>query len=169
MTVDETNLPLASAPQLTLEQATAEEKLAIWRLNGTEWAGRLSMEAYLRREEFLANQTFTRHGGITFWILVDVTKEPNKREILSSCETLRKRAYVSRAQKDGAGNVEEIVSHGIGSVFCNPSYRGRGYASRMLKELGEKLDTWQQPYGYRSDFTVLFSDIGKVGRDFCVA
>ena len=155
-------LPSPSDPNLTLAQATPEEKLETWRLNGTEWAGRLPLEAYLRREKHLADQTFTRNGGITFWILVDGRKEPNNREILASCESLRKRALVARAETDGDGDVEEIVSHGIGSVFCNPEYRGKGYASRMLEELATKLDTWQQPYGRQSDFTVLFSDIGKV-------
>lgn len=41
--------------------------------------------------------------------------------------------------------------------------RGKGYAARMMKELGTKLDTWQQEDGKRADFTVLYSDIGKVG------
>ena len=60
--------------------------------------------------------------------------------------------------------MENSVSHGIGSVFCNPEYRGRGYAQRMMAELGKKLDTWNQGQGTKTYFTVLYSDIGKVGK-----
>ncbi len=81
----------------------------------------------------------------------------NERPILGSCESFRKRALVARA-----GKLEDVISHGIGSVFCNPEYRGRGYAQRMIEELGKKLDTWNQKDGKKTDFTVLYSDIGKV-------
>ncbi len=95
------------------------------------------------------------------WVLVDSSIPVSKhRKILASCETYRKRALIARQGRQ----VEEIVSHGIGSVFCDPQLRGHGYAGRMMKELGQKLDTWQQEYGKKTDFSVLFSDIGKVGR-----
>ena len=58
--------------------------------------------------------------------------------------------------------MEDVVSHGIGSVFCNPDYRRRGFAQRMIEELGKKLDTWNQEDRKKTDFTVLYSDIGKV-------
>ena len=154
-------LPPSSSPSLAVVHPTQEERLQTWHLNGKSWAGRLSIEAYIRREEHLANQAFTRNGGITYWILVDSTKSPNQREILSSCESLRKRALVARAEGDGSGDVEEVVSHGVGSVFCDPRFRGKGYARKLVEELAKKLDTWQQPDGKRTDFTVLYSDIGK--------
>ena len=80
------------------------------------------------------------------------------RTILASCETLRKRALIAREGQP----VQEVISHGIGSVFCDPALRGKGYARRMLSELGKMLDTWQQQDENKADFTVLFSDIGKV-------
>lgn len=116
------------------------------------------MEAYLRREEYLASQPFSRDGGLTWWILVDTASTASPRTILASCESLRKRAFVRRPHRP----VEEVVSHGIGSVFCNPDFRGKGYARRMMDELGRALDQWQQKDGERADFTVLYSDIGKV-------
>lgn len=161
MTSSVNEVPSSSSSSLTLVHPTQEEKLQTWQLNGKSWAGRLSLPAYFRREEHLANQAITRNGGITHWVLVDSTKAPNEREILASCETLRKRALVARAEQDGSGGVEEAVSHGIGSVFCDPRFRGRGYARRMIEELAKKLDTWQQPDGKRTYFTVLYSDIGK--------
>ena len=99
---------------------------------------------------------------MTFWILVDTASDTDQRTILASCESFRKRALI----KDVDGRVREGVSHGIGSVFCNPDFRGHGYASRMLKELGSILDKWQQKDENAADFTVLYSDIGKVTDKF---
>lgn len=152
------HLPSSSSPNLAIVHPTHDEKLATWHSNGASFRGSMSLPTYLRREKHLENQAFTRDGGITFWILVDTTASPNARPILASCESFRKRALISR----GDGQVQDIISHGIGSVFGNPEYRGRGYAQRMLTELGKELDTWEQENGTQADFTVLYSDIGKV-------
>ena len=150
-------LPSSDSPNLALLHPTQQEKEETWKLNGSSWRGSMPLSIYLRREAHLENQAFTKDGGITFWILVDRTLSPDERPILGSCESLRKRALVA---KDG--KVAEVVSHGIGSVFCNPEYRRRGYAQRMMEELGKNLGTWKQEDGRRTDFTVLYSDIGKV-------
>ena len=150
-------LPPSDSPNLALLHPTQQEKVETWKLNGSSWRGTMPLSIYLRREAHLENQAFTKDGGITFWILVDSTLPPNERPILGSCESLQKRALVARD-----GKVADVVSHGIGSVFCNPEYRRRGYAQRMMEELGKKLDTWKQEDGRRTDFTVLYSDIGKV-------
>ena len=152
------NLPPSDSPKLHLVHPTEDEKTATWTANGQVWRGQLSLPAYLRREVHLANQSFTKDGGITFWILVDTSSTANPRTVLASCETLRKRALIAKKGQ----KVQEVISHGIGSVFCDPEYRGKGYARRMLVELGKMLDTWQQQDGNKVDFTVLFSDIGKV-------
>jgi hypothetical protein len=147
----------SDSPTLALLHPTQEEKIATWRLNGSVWKGAMNLSTYLRREKYLENQGFTRDGGISFWILVDTTAQPNARPILASCESFRKQALIARED----GKVEDIISHGIGSVFCNPAYRNRGYAQRMITELGKKLDTHQQEEGRKAYFTVLYSDIGK--------
>ncbi|KAI9870525.1 MAG: hypothetical protein M1830_004132 [Pleopsidium flavum] len=154
------DLPSGDSPALTLTHPTDAEKVATWKLNGASWRGALSLPSYLRREEHLANQAFTRNGGLTFWILVDGSSpsSPDKpRKVLSSCETLRKRALVA----DEEGNIEEVVCQGVGSVFCAPELRERGYAGRMMKELGKELERWQQKEQTKCQFTVLYSDIGK--------
>ena len=151
------DLPSSDSPSLGLVQATDKEKEKTFRLNGASWRGALCISDYLEREAHLGEQFLTRDGGITYWILVDTTLKADKRPILASCETLRKRAWIAKS-----GKIEEVVAHGIGSVFCNPKYRGRGYAKRMMAELGKKLETWQQPEGKKSMFSVLYSDIGKV-------
>lgn len=155
------NLPLSTSVSLALVHPTEAEKRATWLLNGQIWRGALSLPAYLRREEFLGNQPLTRNGGLSFWVLVDSSTPPsNPRRILASCETIRKRALIAKPGR----RVEEVVSHGIGSVFCDPQFRGRGYAERMMRELGQILDTSRHEADMTIGFTVLFSDIGKVGE-----
>lgn len=154
-------LPKSTSPTLALVHPTEEEKLVQFKLNGAEWRGALNLEAYLRREDVLSSQALTRDGGISYWILID-TANPNALEPdskirlpLASCETYRKRALVWRD-----GKVQETVAHGIGSVFCAPHLRKKGYAARMMQELGKELRTYQTG-DKECLFTVLFSDIGK--------
>jgi hypothetical protein len=135
------------------------------KLNGAEWRGALSPSAYLRREITLSQQALTKEGGITYWILVDTALENNPldpqsgtRLPLASCETYRKKALVWRD-----GKLQEMVSHGVGSVFCGQHLRGRGYAQRMMKELGKALQ-FHQIDSRECLFTILYSDIGKVGQ-----
>lgn len=152
------------APTLALVPPTEQEKLMQFKLNGAEWKGALSLPAYLRREEVLAQQHLTRDGGISYWILVD-TSLPNNpldpdsgaRLPLASCESYRKKALVWQN-----GSVQEVVCHGIGSVFCANHLRKRGYAQRMMRELSKVLKTHQTDDKTECLFTVLFSDIGKV-------
>lgn len=158
------DLPHGSSPNLALVTPTPEEKLTQFKLNGAEWRGALSFEAYLRREEVLSQQPLTRDGGISYWILVDKTAKEtpldptsNARLPLASCETYRKKALVWQD-----GKVQETICHGIGSVFCAPHLRGRRYAQRMMQEVGEVLKTHQTSKERACLFSVLFSDIGKV-------
>jgi GNAT superfamily N-acetyltransferase len=151
-------LPDSKSPNLHLTHPTEEEKVETWTLNSASWGGALSQQDYLEREEYLTKAPLARDGGVTHWILVDKELPPNRRPILASCETLRKRSLVSRD-----GTLTDVVSHGIGSVFCDPEYRGKGYASRMMKELGQKLRTWQAGMkGKICGFSALWSDIGKL-------
>ena len=123
-------------------------------LNSVEWKGALSsVEAYIRREAFLQDQDLTRNGGLTDWALA--RGQGDKRQILSSCETLRKKAFVVTD-----GKLQEIICHGICSVFCSPENRGKGYASTMIKLLGKKLQTWQTDTA-PCLFSILYSDVGK--------
>lgn len=155
------NPPLSTSSSLALVHPTEAERRATWLLNGQSWRGALSLPAYLRREEFLGSQSLTRSGGLSFWVLVDNSSPPSTpRRILASCETIRKKALIAKPGR----RVEEAVSHSIGSVFCDPKLRGRGFARRMMRELAQRLDTWQQEAETTTDFTVLFSDIGKVGE-----
>jgi hypothetical protein len=158
------NLPNGNSSALALVHPTEQEKLIQFNLNGAEWKGALSQEAYLRREATLSQQALTRDGGITYWILIDTTLEGNPldpasgtRLPLASCETYRKKALVWQD-----GRLQVVVCHGIGSVFCAPHLRKRGYAQRLMQEIGQALRTHQTSEDTESLFSILYSDIGKV-------
>ncbi|KAL3495827.1 hypothetical protein BJX62DRAFT_160855 [Aspergillus germanicus] len=153
----ETDLPHGDSPELVLAQATPKERIESIKLNSTEWKGPLDLDSYLAREETLLQQRLTK-GGLSCWILVDGRQPENARTILSSCETYKKKAIVARN-----GKLEDASAHGVGSVYCRPEFRGKGYAKRMLEELSKKIDTWQADSEAKEKplFSVLFSDIGK--------
>lgn len=155
------SLPSGDSPELYLVVATPEEILAQQNANSDEWRGVLPLSAYLRREEMLAEQDLTKDGGITAWALVYQPSGSSEqdRQVVCGCETIRKRALVA-----SNNTVEFVTAHGVCSVFCPPQYRGKGYAGRMMTDLGERLKTWQSK-GQSNLFSVLWSDIGKV-RNF---
>lgn len=152
--------PDYNSPDLHLAHPTPEEKLATWNLNYEEWGKALSKSDYLHREQYLSSVPLTANDGMTYWILVSKTASPNAREIYASCETLRKKAFISKN-----GNVQEATIHSIGSVYCPPKMRGHRYASRMMTDLGHILRTWQIdpkiPGRSNIPASILFSDIGK--------
>lgn len=148
------DLPNSSAATVSLEVASADEELLLRTRNAPNWKGPLSVDGYVRREAFLGLQDATKDGGLTTWVLVD--RKGTKRLILASCETYRKRAYVGRK-----GYVQEVSCHAVGSVFCPPEMRSRGYATRMMEDLRSRLVTWQIEES-PCYFSILFSDIGKV-------
>jgi len=200
--LSEVNLPPARSPTLILAHPTASERRSIWTQSHLKWGGALVLDEYLHREEYLMTVPLAKGGGITHWILTVDGMDPADRPILSSCETLRKRALVAakngesvtvaydkvvngskgngsrnkeKADTTGEGKkVEEVIAHCIGSVFTDPQFRGRGYASRMMELVGERLRSYQGALGSvqgcwhhqtltppLASISVLFSDIGK--------
>ena len=160
-------LPKGDSSTLALVHPTEEEQLIQFKLSSAEWRGALSPSAYLRRENILSQQALTEDGGITYWILIDTALKNNPLDLdsqtrlpLASCETYRKKALAWRD-----GKLQEVVSHGIGSVFCGQHLRKRGYAQRMMVELGKALRTHQADEKRECLFTILYSDIGKVSYE----
>lgn len=149
-------LPSKDSPHLSLEVATPEELRAQQEVNSSEWKGALSLEAYLRREDFLLQQNLTKDGGLTPWMLVYNPQDGSQRYVLAGCESIKKKALVARD-----GKVEDCIAHGVASVFSQPKHRGRGYAGRMMSEVGKKLREWQREGGQDVAFSILYSDIGK--------
>lgn len=157
--VSPSELPVSSSQSISLVVATLLERVQCWHINAHSWRGPLSIPQYVSREAFLERQLLTGDGKITYWILTDTSLSPGRdgaRPILASCETLQKAGYLA-----SDSNIKRLLAHGIGSVFCRHEYRGRGYASRMMRELGKTLETWQQLKGTKSTFSMLWSDIGR--------
>ncbi|KAI1814647.1 hypothetical protein GGS20DRAFT_396654 [Poronia punctata] len=165
-------LPSSSDPSLVLAHPTEAEKRGTWTLNHDEWGGPLNLEAYLEREPFLASTPLAAvsddEGGLIHWILTE--EEGEERRVLASCETLRKTALCVHAGGSGSDEyqVREGCGYGIGSVYTYPEFRGRGYAGRMLRDVGEALKTKKEEKdngggggGGKSMCSTLWSDIGK--------
>lgn len=149
-------LPDALSQSLQLDHPTDRENKAIWTLTSNSWKDALPVDIYLKEQQHLMTVPLAKDGGITQWVLVDNNDPVDQRLLLASCETFRKRSWIS----DPDGNVSEVITHGVASVYSNPKYRGRGYASRLMRELGEVLPTWQTESASCAA-SVLFSDIGK--------
>ncbi|CAF9932404.1 hypothetical protein IMSHALPRED_008883 [Imshaugia aleurites] len=149
-------LPDARSPDLHLSHPTARECQLVWKLSSLAWTDALSLSQYLEESAYLTTVPLAKDGAMTNWILTDKNLSPDQRPILCSCETFRKRAFIS----DRHGNLSENIIHGVASVFCDPALRLRGYGSRLMRELAKILRTFQAetdlPIG-----SVLYSDIGK--------
>jgi hypothetical protein len=144
---------------LVLAEATPQERFDIWTREQPSWGPLYTLPAYINREAGLLSTQLTRQGGLTAWILTDSsTASPGHRPILSSVEVFRKRAAV----RDADGRVRRVTALGVASVFTFEEFRRQGYASRMLSLLGDKMAEWQARDPGSAEFSVLFSDIGKV-------
>lgn len=150
------SLPDAKSENLHLDHPTDQENLIIWTQSAEEWKDALSVEKFIEEAKYMMTIPLAKDGGLTQWILVDKTLPPDQRPVLASCETFRKRSWIS----DAAGNVTETITHGIASVFTSPEMRGRKYASRLMTELAKTLPTWQTE-GAACAASVLYSDVGK--------
>ena len=167
--VSDMGLPSAVSLNLILDEATPSEKYETWLLNYTEWGEGTTLSSFLAKEDHLCNQQLTKDGGMTHWVLVDADGSSQRsrtagkaRQILASCDTIRRRALVAVRSDQGQVEVKDAVAHCLFSVFCREEFRGKGYARRMMEELKKKLDDGAQDEATKPTFSVVYSDIGKV-------
>ena len=149
-------LPDAQSPDLYLTHPTSREFDSIYSLGFQEWGDALTLPQYLEESAFLTTVPLARDGGMTVWFLTNRALPQDNRPILCSCETFRKRTFVTTSD----GHFSEAITHSVASVFCNPKYRGRGYAARLMQELAVILPNWQTE-SKECVGSVLYSDIGK--------
>ncbi|KIW02727.1 uncharacterized protein PV09_06161 [Verruconis gallopava] len=139
----------------TFQEATIEERYQCWRSNSESWAGKLSVEDHVAREEWNGKQSLTRDGGQRYWVF----KGPRYRgaqgetNIYSSVETLKKEVVL----KFSDGTVKNTIAYGIASVFTAPEHRGKGVAAAMMERLGQWLDGDEAG----CELSILYSDIGE--------
>jgi hypothetical protein len=150
------SLPDSKSPDLHLSHPTPNECVKISTNNSDSWRDSLTRPVFLQESLFLATVPLAKDGGMTTWILVEKNLPQDHRPIFCSCETFLKRSLMS----DADGKIEEVIVHGIASVFCPLGYRRRGYAARHMTEVAKALRTWQSDQGKVAG-SVLYSDIGK--------
>jgi hypothetical protein len=155
--VDQNGLPDSNSPSLHLSHPTPDECAKIWTNTSESWRDSLTLPVYLQESLFLSTVPLAKDGGMTTWVLVEKNLPPDQRPILCSCESFLKRSLMS----DADGKIEEVIVHGIASVFCPPEYRRRGYAARHMTEVSKALYTWQLDQA-RVVGSILYSDVGKI-------
>ncbi|KAG0293745.1 hypothetical protein BGZ96_002387 [Linnemannia gamsii] len=125
-----------------------------WANNRVEWGPSLDEETYYARERMLASQEFTRDNKLQVWVLVPKTFDSVKPQldlILSAVETFARPGIV--ASKDQG--LKDVLSISVASVFTPAHYRGRGYASLMMKLLWKEIGNMKDV-----QFSFLYSDVG---------
>jgi hypothetical protein len=156
--------PTWDSPTLALRPSTDEERVTQWSLCAKTW-GADGIEEFVEGERHLAVQLGLETGGIRHWILVDIAEEVqpgHQRTILSSLENLRRRAVYSY-DENGSRKVEDTTCYGVAAVHCPKEYRGRGYARRMITEIGRLLRADIPNFGLEKClFSVLYSGVGAV-------
>lgn len=129
-------------------EATLHQRQLSWESNGASWAPPMSLEAYLGRELALSQTALSRDGGTRYYIL---QLRSDVDTVVSGCEVTWKTGLVA----DVSG-VREVKTYGIASVFTPQAFRGRGLASRLMREVAAAMDRDGAEYG------ALYSDIGRV-------
>ncbi|KAJ5964894.1 uncharacterized protein N7479_004770 [Penicillium vulpinum] len=148
--------PDTRSPRLHLAHPTDQENIEIWKVTSDAWKDCLSVDMYIKEATYLMAVPLARNGGMSQWVLVDKNLPPDQRPLLASCETFRKRSWIS----DSACSVTETITHGVASVFTDAKFRGQGYASRLMTEFAAKLHTWQTEMTEWAA-SIHFSGIGK--------
>ncbi|KAF2245781.1 hypothetical protein BU26DRAFT_553584 [Trematosphaeria pertusa] len=112
-------------------EATPDQRLQCYRL-ALAFGQPLSEEDFVEREEFMSQQPFARGTGWRFWC-VFLTDNPS--QVLATCKTIQRHLLL----KDISG-VRDELGYCIASVVTDPSYRGQGVASFLLRHVTQWLD-----------------------------
>ncbi|KAF0512855.1 gnat family acetyltransferase [Gigaspora margarita] len=140
---------------LVLVEATPEQARITNRNSYMDWGyPLLTIDEYIEREEILANNEFTSEN-FKVWILV--SKKCNllndtEPTIFSQCETFKLKALITLS----SGQIQEVIGYYIGSLFTPPQYRHKGYATKLMELLNDKLR-----FEYKAKFSYLHSAIGS--------
>ncbi|KAK1749655.1 hypothetical protein QBC47DRAFT_131327 [Echria macrotheca] len=134
---------------VVLAEATPQQRKLTWELNGASWAGPMSLDEYIGREQTLSETALSANGGTRYFIL---HHKSNPNLIVSACEVLTKRAFVVTP----ASGPRTVTAYGIASVFTPPRFRGHGLATHMLRLVQDAVDTT-----LGCEFGALYSDIGR--------
>ncbi|KDQ17758.1 hypothetical protein BOTBODRAFT_185844 [Botryobasidium botryosum FD-172 SS1] len=149
---------------LTIVLATPEQVFESHRRTYDGWElGQESIEEHLGRRANIARflSSFNEPGKHAVWVLVP-RDDPRTLDFCCACETHRRTAIahtkvVSQSRSNDRKNtidsaslstpsppslsigVEDVTAYGIGAVFTPKRFRGKGYASHMMRLLHHVL------------------------------
>ncbi|KAH6853204.1 hypothetical protein B0I37DRAFT_1966 [Chaetomium sp. MPI-CAGE-AT-0009] len=145
-------LPPITTADVVFTEATPQQRILSWELNGASWAPPMTIEQYVGRETALSEAALSANGGTKYFIL-HPKNDPST--IVSACEVTTKRAIIADGSGGGSGTTREAAAYAIASVFTNPRFRERGMAGHMLRCVQEAVDE-------TAECCALYSDIGRV-------
>ncbi|QPG76163.1 hypothetical protein FOA43_003549 [Brettanomyces nanus] len=145
--------------------------------NYPTWGQPFTLTDYQEREEInykhelcdIMRDYSKKKKGVYYWIMrdseadIERSSNPKFQNIVSACEILVRDSYFVDASSNDKTDIQECLSAVIGSVFTFPEYRSRGYATKMLKLLVDKMKILLgNPY----DFSFLYSEVGEFYSKF---
>lgn len=143
-------VPSITVDDVVLAEATPEQRTLTWQLNGVSWAGPMSIDEYIGREQTLSETALSADGGTRYYIL---HHKSNPNLIVSACEVLTKKALVAHSATSPI--LRSVPAYGLASVFTPPQFRNSGMARHMLKLVQQAVDSASDEFG------ALYSDIGR--------
>jgi len=102
---------------IVFAEATPEQQLLAWTLNGVSWAAPMAIADYVKREAYLASSELAKNGGTRYWVL-HLKGKPD--DIIASCESTRKKFLIRRPGEDVQTETAygESPSKTRRSIFC---------------------------------------------------
>ncbi|KAH3663338.1 hypothetical protein OGAPHI_005328 [Ogataea philodendri] len=133
--------------------------------NHESWGGKLSVDEYCEREQ----RNYTHRlcdlwrdpsvtNGTYYWVLKDTALSPTDRQdIVCACEFLVRDSYYFDTE------LRACKSAVVGSVYTLKDHRKKGYATKMLAMLVDKM---KEILTGEHDFTFLYSEVGEFYAQF---
>ncbi|VVT54245.1 uncharacterized protein SAPINGB_P003979 [Magnusiomyces paraingens] len=141
-----------------LKQVDSPEDLtAAGRIQHGQWYNQISFDKFNDKVKFISS-TYSKPLDSTQWVLLDSetpTKDNGQLNILSSLVLFPRPVTVVEKGKAP----QEVISPSIMAVVTPPEYRGKGYASHLLREITKIID--QQAKDNKVNFSTLWSEVGE--------
>ncbi|AQZ14795.1 YGR111W [Zygosaccharomyces parabailii] len=164
---------------LKFEQIIDPEEIKLTHLhNGDTWKGTLDLDGYVERENLLGTtgiakkqeqiEVQKRYPELANWLGIRYFALKQDDRIVSSCETLTRLGYCISSSSQSGIDTNLVVC--LGAVFTPAKYRGKGYASSLLRKLLQFYDNAREtpdaPPGVKQMVLTLYSEVGEYYKQF---